>query len=670
MSIQAAVATTLAVAAAVEIALFAVLAGTDTREWLSLATGNVLTTAAIAVPFAAVGALVTSRDRRHVLGWIFVALGQLTATATLSAVWADRGLALHGLAVALAAYLWVPALLLAISTLTLYFPDGRLPSRRWRPLAWLAWSVTGVGAVAQLFIAPPLETADPTVHSPLTIQNFDPSASTAILTGLTLLAVCCFLAGFTGLLVRAIRGQRERRAPLLWMLGAFAVMLVGGQLGPIPNLIGALAMPLGLGVATLRYGLYDGDRWRGRTAIHAIATVVVVVAVAVPVGTVAARLAGSEVGAVLAAVVIGLGFAPAQQLARRGIDRLFYGDRMQPYVALSRLGQRLENTLSQDEVLPALVTTVSRSLHLPYAAVTLAGDETPAAHVGERTENLESVALTHGGDRVGTLEVGIRAGQRVLDAGDDALLRDLAAQAGASVGAVLLNRDLVRSRGRLVVAREEERRRIRMDLHDGLGPTLAGVALRVDAAHRAAGRAGVSEMLRLDAIHADVQHGLDDLKLLVASLRPAALDDIGLVATLQDYASGLTASGRIRVSVECGDPLPPLPAAVEVAAYFVAREAMNNAVRHSRGRNCLVRLRYADALEVDVTDDGLGIATTSLIEASARSPWQADRDQKATSSGVGLGSMTDRARELGGDCSIESIPSGGTRVHARLPVRA
>lgn len=646
-----AVATTLAVVAAVEVALFAILAGADAREWFSLVDGNVLTTAAIAVPFAAVGALVISRDRRHTLGWIFVVLGQLTATATLSAVWADRGLAPHGLAVALAAYLWVPALLLAMATLTLYFPGGRLPSARWRPVALVAWAVVGIGTVAQLFIAPPLEAADPTVHSPLTVENFDPGASLAIFVGLTLVAACCFLAGFTSLVVRTVRGQREGRAPLWWMLGAFAAILIGGQFGPIPNLIGSLALPLGLGVATLRYGMYDGDRWRGRTAIHGIAAIVIVIAVAVPVGVLAARLAGGEVGAVLAAVVIGLGFAPAQLWARRGIDRLFYGDRMQPYSALSRLGQRLENTLSSEEVLPALVTTVSRSLHLPYAAVTLAGDDEPAAHVGERGEHSEELPLMHGGDRVGTLEVGVRPGQRVLEAGDEALLKDLAAQAGASVGAVLLNRELVRSRERLIVAREEERRRIRRDLHDGLGPTLAGVALGLDAAHRSAGRAGLAESLGLDVIHTDVQQGLDDLKRIVAQLRPAALDDIGLVASLRDYGSVLTGSGRIRVSVDCAGELPALPAAVEAAAYFVAREAMNNAARHSQGSRCWVSLGFADGLEVRVTDDGRGIDTVSRA-------------------GVGLGSIAERARELGGECSIEQRPAGGTCVHARIPVHA
>jgi signal transduction histidine kinase len=337
--------------------------------------------------------------------------------------------------------------------------------------------------------------------------------------------------------------------------------------------------------------------------------------------------------------------------ARRGIDRLFYGDRMRPYAALSRLGQRLENALSPEDVLPALVTTVSRSLHLPYVAVTLTGDEKPAARDGERGESVEAVPLLHGGDRVGTLEVGTRTGQRVLDAGDEALLRDLAAQAGASVGAVRLNRDLVRSRERIVVAREEERRRIRRDLHDGLGPTLAGVALGLDAAHRAAGRAGLGQTLGLDALHADVQHGLDDLKRIVARLRPAALDDIGLVASLRDYGSSLTASGRIQVSVDCAEELPALPAAVEMAAYFVAREAMNNAARHSHGSHCQVSLRFADGLDVLVTDDGRGIGPVPRP-------------------GVGLGSITERARELGGDCSIKPVPTGGTCVHARIPVRA
>ncbi|MCB1280885.1 MAG: hypothetical protein KDB18_05125, partial [Salinibacterium sp.] len=378
---------------------------------------------------------------------------------------------------------------------------------------------------------------------------------------------------------------------------------------------------------------------------------VIVVVVAVPVGVVAAKLAGGEIGAVLASVVIGLGFAPAQKWARRGIDRLFYGDRMQPYAALTGLGQRLENALSSDEVVPALVTTVTRSLNLPYAAVTLANDDEPSARIGERGEHTEELPLLHGGDRVGTLEVGMRSGQRVLDAGDESLLRDLAAQAGASVGAVLLNRELVRSRERLIVTREEERRRIRRDLHDGIGPTLAGVALGLDAAHRAAGRAGLGESLGLETLHADVQHGLDDLKRIIAQLRPAALDDLGLFASLRDYASTLTASGRIRVSVECAADIPTLPAAVELVAYFIAREAMNNAARHSRGTRCDVRLRFGEELDVQVADNGRGLDVENR-------------------KGVGLDSMVERAMKLGGDCLVESRPEGGTLVHARIPVRA
>lgn len=653
----AAVATALAVLAATEVALFVVLVGADGREWLALATGNGLTTAAIAIPYAAVGAMVLRRDERHALGWIFVALGQLTAAATLSGVWMDRGLAPHGLAVALSAYLWVPALLLEISALTLYFPDGRLPSDRWRPVAWVAWSVVGVGSAGRVLIGPPLEESDAAVHNPVAISSIDPALSLSIFIGLIILAVACFVAGFVGVTIRTLRGPRSRRAPLWWMSGAFAATVVGGLLGPIPNLVGSLAIPLGLGIATLRYGLYDGDRWRGRTAIHGIAAVTVIVAVAVPIGIFAAQLAGGTAGAVLAAVVVGLGFAPAQQWSRRVVDRLFYGDRMQPYAALSRLGQRLENALSPEEVLPALVTTVGRSLHLPYAALTLAGDDEPAAMFGRRGAHTECLALVHGGKRVGELEVGVPPGQRVLDAGDQALLRDLAAQSGAAVGAVLLNRELVRSREQLVMAREEERRRIRRDLHDGLGPTLAGVALGLDAAHRAAVRSGLADGLGLDAIHSDVEQGLDDLKRVVARLRPAALDDIGLIESLRDYASVLTGSGRILVAVDCPESLPELPAAVEAAAYFVAREAMNNAARHSQGSRCLVSVGFADGLDVRVTDDGRGIGV-------------AGSGVGVGGPGVGLGSMAERAGELGGNCTIEPLAAGGTCVHARIPVHS
>jgi signal transduction histidine kinase len=212
---------------------------------------------------------------------------------------------------------------------------------------------------------------------------------------------------------------------------------------------------------------------------------------------------------------------------------------------------------------------------------------------------------------------------------------------------VVFMRDLQRSRERLLVTREQERQRLREDLHDGLGPTLAGVALGLESARRQmAGGAVASELADLSS---DVELALDDLKRIVAELRPAALDELGLVDALKQYAQALDASSPMRVSVRMGGRLPDLPTSHELAAYFIAREAMNNAVRHSAGTSCEVSVRWADGLHVRVRDDGAG------LPAEPRP-------------GVGLDSMRRRARALGGECRVGPPQrGGGTEVTLWLP---
>nr|WP_245348490.1 ATP-binding protein [Paeniglutamicibacter psychrophenolicus] len=384
----------------------------------------------------------------------------------------------------------------------------------------------------------------------------------------------------------------------------------------------------------------------GRPALHAAASVVLLVVLAVPAGLLAAHAAGSAVGAVLAAVIVAGGFVPLQAWAGRLLDRLLFGGRAGPYATLARLGHSLGQAPAAETVLPLLVDTIASCLHLPYVAVQLAGENTPAASIGQAFGPIESLPLVHGGRQVGTLQIGVPAGRRVLDARDAGLLRDVAAQAGPAVGAVSLNRQLARSRERLARTSEEERQRIRRNLHDGLGPTLAGVALGIEASHRAALRAGVD--VGLEGIHRDVLAGLDDLKRLLAQLRPASLDELGLAGSLREHAAALAAVGTMALEVR-GSSNAGLPVALEVAAYFIGREAMNNAVRHSGGSLCTVSLAVGNALDLQISDDGCG-PDDSWVP------------------GVGLGSMAERARELGGECAVEPNPGGGTRVRVWIPV--
>ncbi|MFI0479170.1 sensor histidine kinase [Actinomadura sp. 9N215] len=278
---------------------------------------------------------------------------------------------------------------------------------------------------------------------------------------------------------------------------------------------------------------------------------------------------------------------------------------------------------------------------MPFAA--LRGHNTEFAASGTAPESLHTVPLTYGGDRVGELVIGLRAGERRLGGRDRAVLELLAAPLAVAVHSVVLSEQVQRSRQALVTAREEERRRLRRDLHDGLGPVLTGVAFKADAAGNlldsdpASARALIAE-LRAEAI--------DDIRRLVHDLRPPALDDFGLAGAIRQRAAQLERPD-LAVRVEA-DGLPALPAAVEAAAYRIAVEALTNAVRHSGAARVDVRIRADGRLCVEVADDGTGPGRE----------WRP---------GVGIRSMRERAAELGGTCTAGPGPGGG-RVTAALPL--
>ncbi|HYN69924.1 MAG TPA: histidine kinase, partial [Candidatus Eisenbacteria bacterium] len=359
---------------------------------------------------------------------------------------------------------------------------------------------------------------------------------------------------------------------------------------------------------------------------------------------------------------------PIRDVLQRGVNRVMYGDRDDPYRALARLGQRLEGTLDPIEAPNVIVRTVAESLRLPWAALRLGP---PGAAVRMIEHGVRppwepiSVPLMSGAEVVGDLLVAPRSAAEPLSAADTTLLEALARQAGAAVHALRLTLDLIASRERLVAAREEERRRIRRDLHDGLGPTLAAIGMRAEVAADLVNTDPAAAQRLLGELRGEVHGAVGDVRRLVDALRPPALDELGLVGALEAQAGRLGPPPVVDVAAP--GPLPELPAAVEVAAYRIAVEAMTNAARHAGAQRCRVQLTEATAreagiggrdavsggrdhaLEVEVTDDGVGLV------AGARP-------------GIGLESMRERAAEVGGTCVIESILGGGTRVFARLPL--
>jgi signal transduction histidine kinase len=351
-------------------------------------------------------------------------------------------------------------------------------------------------------------------------------------------------------------------------------------------------------------------------------------------------------------------FQPLRERLQRGVNRLIYGERDDPVEALSRLGRRLETAVPPDKVLPTLVETIAQTLKLPYVAIQLPLEEGNkiAAEYGDPGPELVHFPLVYQGEDTGQLLVGLRSPGSSFSPAEMRLLRNIARQAGTAVHAVRLTVDLQRSRQQLVTAREEERRRLRRDLHDGLGATLAALNLEAAALRRSIRSEPQKAELLVDELRQDIRATIEDIRRLVYELRPPTLDQLGLVEAVRVQAAQCGRADEqgeavLHVHVEAPEALPPLPAAVEVAAFRIAQEALTNVVHHAQAQHCTVRLNMQDGLTIEVVDDGVGLG-------NGRRP----------NNGLGLLSMRERAAELGGACLVEPVVGGGTRVLASLPL--
>jgi signal transduction histidine kinase len=626
--------------------------------------------AVIGIVFPAIGAIIVSRYPGNVLAWILCAMGLTGGVSDLASNYATYALVagpgtLPGVPVAA----WVGSVVgtVAFSLLAfipLLFPDGHLPSRRWQPVAWLFVVMIALVALRVAFAPGPF--ADfLAVTNPLGIEGARPVFE-LISAMMSPGSVPFLLAGVAAMVVRFRRSRGDERQQLKWFTYAvflIPISLIGNGLFPdFAWLMGGVSMaliPIAIGVAILKYRLYDIDLIINRTLVYGTLTACVIGIYVLVVGYLGAvfRVERNLLVSLAATGIVAVIFAPLRERLQRGVNRLMYGERDDPYAVISRLGQRLESTLAPNAVLPAVAGMVREALRLPYAAIEVERDGgfEPAAVSGEQVADPLRLPLVYGGETVGRLVLGVRPGEKSFSSPDRRLLDDLARQIGVAVHAwrltdeaLKLSADLQRSRERLVTAREEERRRLRRDLHDGLGPQLASLTMRAEAARDLVGtRPDHAEALLGDLMDG-AQEAVADVRRLVYALRPPALDALGLVGALRSHAS--RQEGGLRVEVESPDELPPLPAAVEVAAYRIALEALNNAFRHADARCCAVRLALGDgALELVVSDDGQGIG--------------AERG-----AGVGLHSMRERAEELGGTFAVGPGPARGTRVEARLPL--
>jgi signal transduction histidine kinase len=302
--------------------------------------------------------------------------------------------------------------------------------------------------------------------------------------------------------------------------------------------------------------------------------------------------------------------------------------------------------------LAGIVETVAAALRLPYVAIELEGSGGVAR--GTLAGTPVSWPLEYGQQRIGRLLACPRRGESFGTA-DTRLLTDLASQAGVAVHAAGLTRALQQARERLVVTREEERKRLRRDLHDQLGATLGALTVKAGSANSLMATDPQAAHEIIHQIEQELKACVSEIRRLVYGLRPPVLDERGLIAAIEDCAEQHSPRPHVTVTVAPDGSLPPLPAAVELAAFRIAQEALTNAARHSCANSCRIRLAVKTGpagsrrLELEITDDGRG-----LVSEPGR--------------GIGLASMRERAAELGGACTIETASARGVRVAAMLPL--
>lgn len=641
----------LAVAEVLSAVVFTVGVGWSWRDALE---AFVLTNAVMGIAFGLCGAIVAWHVPGNPIGWLLAAdgLGHATSACTAPLVQllheAEAGLGLQRVLLTVFSYSWPWSIGLFLPLALLLFPDGHPPSPRWRPV------VIAVIATSPLFVLEmgpgpePVAAGLPVAY--LTIGWYD--AVPWLWTISELRTFGALALGVAALVVRYRRATEVQRRQLLWLLltamTALVVTLPWGFVAgtPVVVLFAIPLIPAGIAVAILRHQLLDIRLVVSRALAWLLLSMAVltgyVALVAVLDQFVSARVGRSAVATVMIALLV----APVLPRLQRLVDRAMYGDRRDPARVASRVGQRL--LAGPDAGLPAVATAVRDALRLPYVAVVAAGGV--LADDGMCDGEVAEVPLEYGGRTVGELIVGLRQGEHALAAADRNVLALLAVPLAVAVHATALTAQLQSSREHIITAREEERRRLRRDVHDGLGPALTGVALTADAAANLIDRDLQRTRELLASVRTDARDALADVRRLVDDLRPPALDELGLVGALRHRAEqpAWRADGAsLQVRLDAPDRAPILPAATEVAAYRIATEALTNVIRHSQASTAVLRLRWDESLDVEVIDDG-----------APNGAWQP---------GVGLQAMRERAAELGG--TFEAGPSAtGGRVYASLPL--
>jgi len=636
----------------------------------------------IYVTFPATGVVLATKRPRNPLGWLMLAIGACflgpgASYARYASITHDGGLPGAGVALALHYPGWVAFIGLS-GFLLMLFPDGHLPSPRWR---WFAWTCgIGLALLYGLQLVLPDVGAQydlPGLENPLAVDAVGSDGELAFLQALVVFAPMTIVGGAVAVIRRLRRAEdpveREQLRWLAWAAGVIACLYVVAILvNPVgasegwQNIAGIIAsssfalIPVSIGFAVLRYRLFDIDFVIRKTVVVAVVVAVIAVVYVAVVAGVGALVGtqGSPILSAVAAAIVALVFQPVRAKARRFADRVVYGKRATPYEVMTTFGGQLADTYSSDDVLPRLARVLGEGVGAERAVVWLRveGDLRPVAtwpaDAGLVAPDDFSADVTHGGEQLGALSVTMPENDPI-DPAKEKLVSDLAAQAGLVLSNVRLTEelwarldDLRAAQKRLVAAQDHERRRLERNIHDGAQQQLVALAVKARLTRTLTERDPAKAAEMLSQIEAETHAALEDLRDLARGIYPPLLADKGLPAALEAQAR----KSSIPVTVET-DGVDRLPQEIEAAVYFSALEALQNTAKYADASRASVTLhRTNGSVSFTVTDDGRGF------------------DPDATGYGTGLQGMADRLGALDGELEVTSLPGAGTTVSGRVPV--
>jgi signal transduction histidine kinase len=647
-----------------------------------------------------VGGLIASRRPHNPIGWLLLfgaigtALQGLAGQYVVHTLLVDKG-SLPGVewVAWLGSTLGSPVYPGIVVLILLLFPNGRLPSRRWRPVVWLDIALAVANnAIGFLDPAPLQSPGAPNVRNPLVLAHLKglemgPVGYVIFLAGLVVV-----LAAAASIFVRLRRATGVEREQVRWVAYALGTTVLAsitftviGLLVPALqiNIVGnviviagfGIGLPSAIGVAMLRHHLFDIDIVISRTLVYgALAAFItaIYVGIAVGIGTLVGGGGKPNLGlSILATAIVALGFQPVRERVQKVANRLVYGQRATPYEVLSQFSQRVAESYATADVMPRMARVLAEGTGAQRADVWLRSgnvwreaavwpvDAAPAEPRVAADGALPStsganrmVEVRHQGDLLGALSVTKRGGESLTPV-EENLLSHLAGQAGLVLKNVGLSADLQArvdelraSRQRLVSAQDQERRRLERNLHDGAQQHLVALKVKLGLAEMLLGRDRDKAKSTLEQLKSDADEALETLRDLARGIYPPLLAEQGLPAALRAQARKAT----LTVTVEA-DGIGRYSQDIEAALYFCTLEALQNIQKYAAASNAAVRLREeGDRLYAEVVDDGRGF------------------DVGATKRGNGLTNMEDRLDALGGTLSISSMPDRGTTLRAILPV--